>query len=126
MSTLLRTTLTANAAFSTACALVLTLAAWRLDGVLGVSPWLLLVLGVALAGFGVFVAITSARRWMPGAWAVLAADVTWVVTAAVVVVGFNELLTTAGVWALVAVTIVVLDFAVAEALGIRRAAEVRP
>ena len=126
MSTLLRTTLAANAAFSTACALVLTLAAWRLDGVLGVSAWVLLVLGVGLAGFGGFVAFTAARRWMPGAWAVLAADVAWIVGAGVVVIGFNELLTTAGVWALVAVTIVVLDFAIAEVLGLRRAVEVRP
>ena len=126
MSTLLRNTLAANAAFSTACALVLTMGAWRLDDVLGVPMWMLLTFGLALGGFGVFVAITSASMWVPGAWAVLAADVAWVVLAGVLLLGFDDILTTAGQWALVAVTIAVMDFAVAEVLGLRRTAEVQP
>ena len=126
MSTLLRNTLAANAAFSTACALILTLGAWRLDDVLGIPTAMLLAFGLGLGGFGVFVAITSTSMWVPGAWAVLAADVAWVLVAGVLVLGFDDILTTGGEWALVAVTIAVADFAVAEGFGLRRTAEVKP
>ena len=126
MLPLLRIALAANVAFSATCALVLTLGARSLDEVLGVAPWLLLSFGIALGGFAVLVAVTAATSWVPGARAVMAADVAWVLIATGVLIGFGDVLTTSGTWALLVVTIVVLDLAVAEGIGLRRTAEVRP
>jgi hypothetical protein len=51
---------------------------------------------------------------------VIAADVAWVVAAAVVIVGFPQAMSTAGLWSLGVATAAVADIAALQTLGFRR------
>jgi hypothetical protein len=51
---------------------------------------------------------------------VIIADVAWVLGAAVVLIGFPQTMTPAGLWALGLVTFAVADFAAVQAIGLRR------
>lgn len=121
--TLLGRAMTANAVFSATSGAVLALASTGLDGWLGVNRWVLVALGVGLVLFGADLWVSARRRHrirLSGIVAV-AGDVAWVL-AAVVLVGFTDVLTDAGNVALSAVSVVVLAFAVAQTVGLRRLA----
>jgi hypothetical protein len=51
---------------------------------------------------------------------VVAADAAWVLAAVVVIVGFPDAMTAAGLWALGIVTLAVADFAIFQMIGLRR------
>lgn len=117
----LRSALYANGAFSTTSGVVLAAGASGLDEWLGLPAWLLLVTGVGLILYAAYL-VSLARR--PNTLAIagrtaVAGDVGWVVLAVGAVVGFDWL-TDRGEWALLAVTLVVADLAVTQAIGLRR------
>lgn len=119
----LRTVLRTNAGFSLLSGAVLALGSTVLDDILGVPAVWLAALGIGVAAFGVVVHRLSATDPVSrtAAGFVIAADLAWVVGTAVVLVGFPDLLTTAGAWTFGVVGLAVLDFAVLQALGLRQA-----
>jgi hypothetical protein len=119
-SKVLTRTLAANASFSALTGLILIGAASPLSRWLGVPSWLTVAVGVGLLPFAVAV-IRVARDPKPqAARMVIVADIAWVIGAAVVLVGFPRSMSTAGLWSLGLVSVAVADFAVFQAIGLRR------
>lgn len=116
----LRNILFANAVFSLMSAAVLIAAAGPLSDFLGAPPLVLVVGGVALLVWAAF-AFVNTRREIPSrrnTRLVIAGDLTWVV-GAVVIILLPDTLTTSGKWALVTVSVFVLDFAVFQWRAVR-------
>jgi hypothetical protein len=119
-SKVLTRTLAANASFSALTGLILIGAASPLSRWLGIPTWLTVAVGVGLLPFAVAV-IRVARDPKPqAARMVIVADIAWVIGAAVVLVGFPRSMSTAGLWSLGLVSVAVADFAVFQAIGLRR------
>lgn len=120
MSSLLTRTLRANATFSVISGVVLALGAIPIGRRVEVPPIVVAAIGAALIPFALFVWRTAARSSLPGARGVLAADIAWVLGAAIVVLGVPDTMNSVGVSALVLITVVVADFALFEWVGLRR------
>lgn len=119
-SKVLTRTLAANAGFSALTGLILIGGASPLSRWLGIPTWLTVAVGVGLLPFALNV-ITVARDPKPqAARMVILADIAWVIGAAVVLIGFPRAMSTAGSWALGLVSVAVADFAVFQAIGLRR------
>lgn len=116
----LKRTLAANAAFSGITGTLMVGAAAPLSEWLGIPAWLSAALGVGLVAFAGAVFHVSRHPAPRRVVSVIAADITWIVGAAFVIVGFPEALSTAGVWTLALVTLAVADFAVFQAIGLRQ------
>ena len=120
-SQLLKKTLLANALFSDLCGFMLLLGASTIAPLIGFnSPIILAVIGVGLMGYGAWLFL-NARRAVPSLAQVqiaVAADVAWVIGAALVIL--LGVLNTTGNWILAGVTDVVLCFAILQWVGIRR------
>ena len=117
----LRTVLRANSAFSLTSGAVLVFGALVLDDLLGVPAGWLAALGVGVVAFGLLVRRLSepdpvARA---AALAVIAADISWVLGTAVVLLGFPDLLSVVGKWVFGIVGVFVLDFALLQTLGLK-------
>lgn len=113
-----------NAWFSVTTGAVALLGAVALDRTLGAPAPVLTLLGVGLVGYADLLrraAAGSLDTTRIGRLAV-AADLLWVVAAGAMLLVAPEVLTTAGRWTLAAVTLVVLDLAVVQAVGLRRMA----
>lgn len=119
---LLADAISLNAIFSGLSGLALLAGAWALDGVSGVDAIQLAVLGAVLLAFAAALLrlLATPRNLRAGARGVIAADLAWVACAAVLVAARPDVLSTAGVTALAAVTVVVAALAVAQWLGLRR------
>lgn len=118
---LLRTVLRENAAFSLVTGIGLVVAAPWIDTWLGLKIWRLVVAGVGLIGYSIFVWTGSAIDSLlatTGRIAV-AGDTGWVV-AAMGVVAFTSWLTAQGEVALLIISVPVLLFAIGQAVGLRR------
>ena len=119
-SKVLTRTLAANAGFSALTGLILIGGASPLSRWLGTPTWLTVAVGVGLLPFAVAV-ITVARDPKPQAVRmVIVADIAWVIGAAVVLIGFPLSMSTAGLWSLGLVSVAVADFAIFQAIGLRR------
>ena len=122
-SSLLRKALMSNAVFSALSGSLITIAAPWLSERMGIpQPMILRVVGISLLGFAAALLWNATRHEIDRkqAWAAVGLDFTWVLGSAVLV--SLQLLTTSGNWAVVAVADVVLLLALAQALGLRRAA----
>jgi hypothetical protein len=117
---LLRSALTANAAFSALSGVALTLGASPLSDLLGVPTWSALIVGVGLLPFAAAVAVISRDPQPQAVPMVIVADLVWVITAALLIIGFPGLMSTAGLWSLGIATIVVADLMIGQAVGLRR------
>jgi hypothetical protein len=119
---LLASAVSYNALFSAISGVTLSVGALPLSGSIGIASWILAVVGVGLVGFaGLLVwLLADARRLARGAPFVVAADVAWVLAAAVLLVGIPNLLTPAGQVGLAAVSVVVAVLAAAQTVGLRR------
>lgn len=117
---LLIKSLRANAVFSATMGSALLLASVPLSSWLGIETWISIGLGLGLIGFsGILVAL--AREPRPSlVRIVVLADVAWVVGAVIVIAAFPDLMSTAGFWALGVVSVIVVDLAVAQFVGLRR------
>lgn len=111
-----------NTIFSGATGIILLAGGSVLDARLGVDAWMLTGLGAGLLLFaGMLVWLLAApRRLAAGARFVVAADVAWVVGAALVLAAAPSVLSPAGRAALALVTAVVAVIAVVQVLGLRR------
>lgn len=104
-----------DAAFSTICGLVLMLGGLFMADTVGVSGWLLPVLGFGLLGWANMVTLYAGRRFVrrPELDRVIGGNLAWVVFAIVLVL-IPGSLTSTGKWALVAVTAIVALFALVQ------------
>lgn len=121
---LLRRALYANAGFSALSGLVLFVDAAPLAALIGgaVPPLFLEILGVVLVGYAGALILsgrrTPIRRYE--AWTAIALDAGWVAISAVVIAAFPQYLSAAGIALIAGVALVVLGFAVVQAMGLRR------
>lgn len=120
--------LAANAAFSGLSGLILVVAADPVSGWIGLEGggWLQAIgIGLLLFAAGLVLLVRGRDRPRGRVAAVTAADLGWVAGSVVLLVGFPDLLTPAGEWAVGAVAVAVAGLATAQILGLRRR-EVRP
>ena len=118
-NTTLGRALIANAAFSGLTGLTALTLAGRLAETLGPPAWSLRALGVGLLGFAALVARESISPGRPGTLQIIAADLAWTATAAVILMIAPTWLTDGGRAALTAVTFVVFIVAAAQWTGLR-------
>lgn len=114
------TLLRANGAFSGGSGALLLIGAAALDDAFGLDAWLLVVCGVALLGYGT--SLWLAARFaaaMPAVRFATIMDFGWVIGAAIILVGFPTAMTPTGRIALLAVSVVVADFALRQVSAMR-------
>ena len=122
-TSLLRKALISNAAFSCLSGTTLFVAAPWLGEEMGIEQSIILrVVGLSLLGFAVALILNATRAEVDRrqAWIAVALDFAWVLGSAALV--SLQLLTASGNWAVVVVADVVLVLALAQTIGLRRAA----
>ena len=119
---LLTRALLANAAFSGLCGVLIVVFDERIVSTLTQVHHHLWPLGVMLIGFSASLAWFATRRSVSSAWvtSVIAADLAWVAATVALLVGWSDLLSTAGIWALSIIGALVLLFAEPQWFGLRR------
>lgn len=119
---LLATAISWNAVFSATTGVVLLAGGFVLDDWLGVHVLVLMALGGGLLAFAGLLLwlLTQPRHLSVGARLVIAADVSWVAGAAVLLAVFPAALSPAGRAALATVSAVVAAIAAAQVVGLRR------
>ncbi len=119
---LLRTTLTANAAFSGLAGLGTAALSGVLAAPLGIPQVVLVVVGLGLVPYAImlrrFATDADLRAWQ--AWVAIAADLAWVVASGAVLAISPASLTTLGHWVVGVVALGVGDFALLQWVGVRR------
>lgn len=124
-STLLKTALLGNSAFSFISGLAFVLFSGAIAGFLGLSPaWIILALGIGLLLYGAqtFLAAREPVNQNLARFAVYA-DVIWVVASGVLTFTGIVPFTTAGKWAIAIVADIVLVFAILQYVGLKRMAK---
>ena len=121
-ATLLERALTANAWFSRFSGLALAVFSPWLADFAGVETWVLVLVGLCLIGYSLWLGAVAARRPTnrTEAMVAIAGDEAWVVAAIVIIFVFPDALTTGGKLVLGLTTIVVALFATAQVIGLRR------
>lgn len=121
---LLRTTLTANAAFSGLAGVATVVLAGQLSTPLGVPTVVLVVVGLGLLPWTALLWRARSRPTLrrPEALVAIAGDTAWVVASVVVVALSPGGLTPLGHWVIGVVALGVADFAALQVLGLRRLA----
>ena len=109
-------------AWATGVSTLLTIVAAPLLGSwLDVSMWIPLGVGVALVPWTAFLADTARRvplvRWQVAA--IATGNLAWVAAAVVLVFGFPDALSTTGRWMVGVFSLAVLDFGLAQMVGLR-------
>lgn len=120
---LLRAALLSNAAFSTLCAGTLLLDAGPVSTWMGLGSAVpLYVVGAALVPFAVGLVINARREQVNLGEAVMASlgDAAWVIGSLVLMIGWPEWFSTAGLGAIAGVAAFVATFGIAQVAGIRR------
>ena len=120
---LLRAALLSNAAFSSLCAGTLLLGAQPVSAWMGLaSPVPLYVVGAALIPFAVGLVVNARREQVHLGEALIASlgDAGWVLGSVVLVVGWPEWFSAAGLGAIAGVAAFVAAFGLAQVAGIRR------
>ncbi len=119
-SKILTRTLAANAGFSAVTGVILIVGAAPLSSWLGIPTWLTIAVGLGLLPFAFTVARVARNPRRNTVRQVILADIAWVIGAAVIIIGFPQSMSTAGVWTLGLVTAAIGFFAAFQALGLRR------
>lgn len=117
---LLRSALIANAGFSFITGLALVIGSTPLSNWLGIPQGLALSIGFALLPFAVVVAMAARKPRQALVREIVTADLVWVLGAVIVILGFPEEMSGAGLWALGLATGAVTGFAGLQMLGLRR------
>ncbi len=118
---LLRGALAANAAFSSLTGLAALILAGTLEESLGPPAWALRAVGAGLLGFAALVAREAREPRRAGARQIIAADLAWVISAAIVVAVAPGWLTSNGRIVLISVTAIVAAVAAAQWRGLEAA-----
>lgn len=117
----LRSVVQANSRFSEVSGGILLIGAPFLDATFGLDAWFLAVVGASLVGYGALLwFMARGAKVRPAATLATVMDATWVLAAAVVLLGFTGAMTPAGRGALGAVSVAVAGFAVAQWFWLRR------
>ena len=118
----LHTALRVNSVFSVVSGAGLALGANALDEALGVDAIWLVAVGIGVVLFGIAVGRIAARKPIPrrAVRGVIAADLAWVIGAAVIIVGFPDMLSTAGKWTLGILSAFVLDFVILQGVALKQ------
>lgn len=123
-SVFLRRVLWGNVLFSTLCALVILLDLGPVTNFLGWPlQWPLLVVGLGLLPFALFVAYVARTKPFHKtlAWVVIEMDIAWVIaSAAILMLGWPAGTTVGGKWAIGIVAEIVAAFAILQYFGLRR------
>lgn len=119
-SKILTRVLAANAGFSAVSGITLIVGAAPLARWLGIPTWLAIAIGFGLLMFAFIVGRASRDPKQNTVLHVILADVAWVIGAGIVIVGFPQSMSAAGLWTLGLVTVAVADFAALQAWGLRR------
>lgn len=114
----LRNALMTNAGFSTATGLIAVAFAARLEGLLGPPAWSLRAIGAALLVFAALVAHEARAPGQARIRQIIAADLAWVVSAAVVLASAPAWLTDTGLVVLGVVSVLVAFIATAQWRGL--------
>jgi hypothetical protein len=117
---LLINALRANAVFSATTGTILVVASVPVSSWLGIETWVSIGLGLGLIGFAALLVVLARDPQPALVRAVIVADAVWVVGAVTVIAVFPDLMSTAGLWALGIVSVVVADIAVAQYIRLRR------
>ena len=119
---LLRRALLANAAFSGLSGLLIVIFDQWLAGLLTHVQHHLWPLGVMLLGFSGLLAWMATRDTIDSGWVnlVIAADLGWVLGTMILLAGWREFLSPAGLWVIVAIAVVVLTLAELQWFGLRK------
>lgn len=122
---LLRRALQADAVVSAVSAAGLIVGAGALGPALGIPSAALLAVGIAFVPWAAFLTYLSTRPTIGrrAAWAVVIVNALWVVDSIVLLASGALPLTPAGFWFVVAQAVAVDTLAVAQFLGLRRAAK---
>ena len=119
----LRTTLLANAVFTTGCGLALVLASGTLAAMIGaVGGTTLLITGVILLFYAADLARTAFGKGLPRGriYYFIVMDLLWVVGSAVVLWGFDLPFTPTGQWIILLIADAVGLFGILQYIGLRR------
>jgi len=119
-SPILIRSLATNALFSAVSGVALIAFAVAGTDAFGVPPWMLGIVGAGLLSFAWIVHRTARNPEPMLVRLIVGADVTWVVAAAVVLLGFPGTLSPMGSIALALASLVVADLAVMQYAGMRR------
>ena len=121
-ATFLCRALLSNAAFSALCGVLIIVFDDRIVSLITTVEYQLWPLGVMLVGFAASLAWFATRMSVSVAWvrSVIAADFAWVVGTGVVLVGWHDLLSNAGIAILIAIAAAVLLFGELQWVGLRR------
>ena len=119
---LLRRALQANATFSGLSGLLIVIFDQRLVGLLTSVEHHLWPLGVMLLCFSGLLAWMATRETVDSGWVnlVIAADLGWVLGTLILLAGWREFLSAAGLWIIVAVALVVLTLAELQWFGLKK------
>lgn len=117
---LLRIALRANAGFSAASALVLLVGGTALADWLGIPSPIVYLVGLALLPWTALAWWATMSLDALAVHSIIVGDVLWVVGSVIVVAGWSDQLTAAGIRAVLAVAIVVAGFAATQLIGVRR------
>ena len=118
---LLRGALAANAAFSGLTGLSALILAGTLEESLGPPAWALRAMGAGLLVFAALVARHSREPQRAGTRQIIAADLAWVISAAIIIAVAPGWLTSAGRVVLISVTAIVAAVAAAQWRGLEAA-----
>jgi hypothetical protein len=120
---LLKTTLLANAGFSTICAAICLSIATPLARFIGLEePLILTVLGIGLLTFAVDLAWTATRPRINRSFTtiIIAADIGWVLGSAVLLIFFSDILSVNGQLLIELIALMVAGFATVQIVALRR------
>lgn len=118
---LLVKSLRANAIFSSVTGAALIVGLVPLSSWLGIETWISIGLGLGLIGFAVALMVLARDPKPALVRVVVVADVAWVIGAIIVIAAFPQAMSTAGLWALGLVSVIVAGLAVGQLVGLRRA-----
>jgi len=122
-SSLLRNALIGNSIFCTTSGVAFALFSAPIASFLGLSTsWVILVLGIGLALYGVEVFYFARKDSIDESFAkfVIGADVAWVIGSALLIFTTLVTFTTPGKWAIAIIADIVLVFAIAQYVGLKR------
>lgn len=122
-STLLQNAVRGNAIFSTACAVIAIVSASAIADYLGAGvPLFYSVLGAILLGHAgiLFYSARGNQVASSFAWYAIIGDVAWVIATAYILLTDSFNLTTGGKWLVLGIGDIVLCFAIAQYIGLRR------
>ena len=121
-ATMLKRALLVNAAFSAISGLLIVSFDQRIAEFIGYAAISLWPMGVMLLGFGAYLLWFATRRTMNSVSviSVIVSDFAWVLGTVILLVGWNSMISVAGIWLLAVIGMIVFLLAELQWIGLRR------